>query len=206
MRVEKGVSTPAADLEALALKLPQRTGRWRVDEGELLRFPMDGRIEARLMDGERARAAAHVHEKLPALLRELPAEDRLLLQLPSDRSPNGVGVARAALESSQRLLGERAVARTRRGGLRRRLRRSVRVQLGPRRRSDQPTRSAAHQLVSTCEDSTPKVYPRSRSAPDEAVPSPPAASAGIRAGGAPHPPRSLDRRGSPQDDIGSSAA
>ena len=72
-----------------------------------------------------------------------------------DRSPNGVGVAHAALESSQRLLGERAVARTRREGPRRRLRRSVRVQLGPRRRSDQPTGSAAHQLASTCEDSSP---------------------------------------------------
>jgi RNA polymerase sigma factor for flagellar operon FliA len=81
MRVEKGVSTPATALEALALKLPQRTGRWRVDEGELLRFPVDGRVEARLVDGERARAAAQVHGKLPALLRELPAEDRLLLQL-----------------------------------------------------------------------------------------------------------------------------
>jgi RNA polymerase sigma factor (sigma-70 family) len=81
LRVEKGVSTSAADLEALALKLPQRTGRWRVDEEELLRFPVDGQIEARLVDGERAQVAARLHKVLPSLVRDLPVEDRHLLQL-----------------------------------------------------------------------------------------------------------------------------
>ena len=81
IQVEKRASASAADLEALALKLPLRTGRWRVDEGELLRFPVDGKIEARLVEGERARAAARVHKVLPSLLRELPEEDRLLLEL-----------------------------------------------------------------------------------------------------------------------------
>jgi RNA polymerase sigma factor for flagellar operon FliA len=81
IRIEKGLSISGTDLEALALKLPQRIGRRRVDEEELLRFPMDGKVEARLVDGERARAAARVHEVLPSLLRELLAEDRLLLQL-----------------------------------------------------------------------------------------------------------------------------
>jgi RNA polymerase sigma factor (sigma-70 family) len=81
MRIEKGVSTPAAGLEALALKLPPRSGRRQVDDGELVWLPVDGQVEARLVDGERARAAARVRDVLPALFRELPAEDRLLLQL-----------------------------------------------------------------------------------------------------------------------------
>jgi len=81
MHTEKGITTPASALEVLALKLPQRTGRRRVDEEELLRFPVDGRVEARLVDSERARTAARVREALPALLWQLPAEDRLLLQL-----------------------------------------------------------------------------------------------------------------------------
>jgi RNA polymerase sigma factor (sigma-70 family) len=81
MRMEKGILMPASDLETLALKLPQRTGRRWIDDGELLRFSVDGQVEERLMEGERVQAAARLHEVLPALLRELPAEERLLLGL-----------------------------------------------------------------------------------------------------------------------------
>jgi RNA polymerase sigma factor for flagellar operon FliA len=81
LRAEKGVSTPASDLEALALQLPQRTGKCQVDVDELLQLPMDGQVEARLMDRERKRVSACLHQRLPAVLQELPDADRRLLQL-----------------------------------------------------------------------------------------------------------------------------
>ncbi|HEV2852152.1 MAG TPA: sigma-70 family RNA polymerase sigma factor [Thermoanaerobaculia bacterium] len=81
MRTEHGVSLPPAELERIAAALPQRTGRRRADEEELLRIPVDGRVEAGVEGKERARTAARLREVLPPLLRELPAEERRVLEL-----------------------------------------------------------------------------------------------------------------------------
>jgi RNA polymerase sigma factor (sigma-70 family) len=81
MRAEHGVALSPAELERIAAGLPRRTERRRVGEEELLRVPADGRVEARVEDGERARTAARLREKLLPLFQALPAEDRLLLKL-----------------------------------------------------------------------------------------------------------------------------
>jgi RNA polymerase sigma factor (sigma-70 family) len=81
LRAEPGVSLSPADIERMAAALPQRTGRWRADVEELRRIPVDGRVEAGLEERERARTAARLREVLPPLLRELPAEERRVLEL-----------------------------------------------------------------------------------------------------------------------------
>lgn len=81
MRTEHGVSLPGADLERMAAAFPPRTGRRRVDQEELHRIPVDGQVEAGVEGKERARTAARLREVLPPLLRELPAEERRLLEL-----------------------------------------------------------------------------------------------------------------------------
>lgn len=81
MRTEHGVSLPQAELEQMAASLRQRMQRRRVGEEELLRIPVDGEVERRIEDGERALLENQVRELLAPLLRSLPAEDRLLLKL-----------------------------------------------------------------------------------------------------------------------------
>jgi len=68
-------------LEEIAARLPRRVGRRRVGEEELCRVAVDGQAEARLEAQELAGPAARVREVLCDLLRELAAEDRLLLRL-----------------------------------------------------------------------------------------------------------------------------
>ena len=81
MRTEHGVSLSTAELERIAAGLPRRMERRRVGEEELQRVAVDGQVESRLEDGERARTAGRLRETLPSLLRTLPAEELLLLRL-----------------------------------------------------------------------------------------------------------------------------
>jgi len=81
LQTEHGVALCGEEIERLAARLPQRTGRHRVGDDELHRIPVDGRVEAGLEDGERARTVARLHAALQPLLQALPAEDFLLLKL-----------------------------------------------------------------------------------------------------------------------------
>src|SRR5689334_23369788 len=75
MRTEHGVSMSRLELERMAAKLPRRTRRRRVPEEELLRIPVDGRVENRLEEAERARTETRLRELLIPILKSLPAED-----------------------------------------------------------------------------------------------------------------------------------
>lgn len=81
LRTEHGVSLSLDEVTHLAAVLPQRQERRRVSEEELLRIPIDGQVEIRIEEKERACIANRLRELLIPLLRSLPAEDRLLLRL-----------------------------------------------------------------------------------------------------------------------------
>jgi RNA polymerase sigma factor (sigma-70 family) len=81
MRTENGVSLSRAELERMAASLPRRIERRRVGEEELLRIPVDGRVESRVEDAERSRVEEELRVLMIPLLRSLAAEDRLLLKL-----------------------------------------------------------------------------------------------------------------------------
>jgi RNA polymerase sigma factor (sigma-70 family) len=81
MRTEHGVSLPRAELERMAVSIRRRTERRRVGEEELLRVPVDGQVENRIEDGERALTEDRLRELLAPLLESFPAEERLLLKL-----------------------------------------------------------------------------------------------------------------------------
>jgi RNA polymerase sigma factor (sigma-70 family) len=78
---EHGVSLSRAELEQMAISLRRTPERWRVSEEELLRISINGQVESRIEDGERARVEERLRELLAPLLQSLPAEDRLLLKL-----------------------------------------------------------------------------------------------------------------------------
>jgi RNA polymerase sigma factor (sigma-70 family) len=79
--IEHGISPSPDDMARLAATLPWRQQRRRVGDEELLHVPVDGQVEVRIEEEERACAAARLRELLVPLLRSLPAEDRLLLRL-----------------------------------------------------------------------------------------------------------------------------
>jgi RNA polymerase sigma factor (sigma-70 family) len=81
MRTEHGISLPQAELERMAVSPRQRTERRRVGGEELLRIPVDGQVENRIEDGERALTEEQLRELLAPLLQSFPAEERLLLKL-----------------------------------------------------------------------------------------------------------------------------
>jgi RNA polymerase sigma factor (sigma-70 family) len=81
MRTEHRVSLSRAELERMAVPLRRNTERRRVSEEELLRIPVDGQVESRVEDCERARIEERLRELLAPLLQSLPAQDRLLLKL-----------------------------------------------------------------------------------------------------------------------------
>jgi RNA polymerase sigma factor (sigma-70 family) len=81
IRVELPDPPSRARLEEIAARLPRRVGRRRVGDEELCRIAVDGQAEARVETREQAGPAARVREILRGLLRELAAEDRLLLRL-----------------------------------------------------------------------------------------------------------------------------
>ena len=81
LRLEHGISLSPEELDRLAAVLPRPQGRWRVGEEELLHVLIDGQVEIRIEEKERARTADHLSELLAPLLASLPAEERLLLRL-----------------------------------------------------------------------------------------------------------------------------
>jgi len=81
VRAAHGSSLSRQDLERIADSLPERSDRRTVGEEELLRIGVDGKVEERVEGRESARLAARFRQRLLALLRALPAEDRLLLKL-----------------------------------------------------------------------------------------------------------------------------
>jgi RNA polymerase sigma factor (sigma-70 family) len=81
MRTEHGVSLSRTELEGIAVKLPRRCRHRRVGEGEMLRIPVDGRVESRVEDSECTVTAAQLRELLVPILRSLPSEERRLLEL-----------------------------------------------------------------------------------------------------------------------------
>jgi RNA polymerase sigma factor (sigma-70 family) len=81
IRTEHGVSLSRSELERIAAELPHRCERRQVGEEELQHIPIDGRVEERVEHRERNRITALVRGTLGSMLRELSAEDRLLLQL-----------------------------------------------------------------------------------------------------------------------------
>jgi RNA polymerase sigma factor (sigma-70 family) len=81
MLSEHAVSLSRPELERLAARLPLKSERWWVGEEELEKIAVDGRVEERVEDGERARLAARLRAELVPRLRALPAEERLLLKL-----------------------------------------------------------------------------------------------------------------------------
>jgi RNA polymerase sigma factor (sigma-70 family) len=81
LRNEYGISRSAGELEGIARALPQRLGRWRVGEEALRGVPVDGHVESRLEGRERRCAARRLREALSPLLRDLPAEELLLIKL-----------------------------------------------------------------------------------------------------------------------------
>ena len=77
MRNEHGVSLSRAELEKMAISLPLRMERRPVGEEELLRIPVDGRVE----DAERSRTEEELRVLLAPLFQSLTVEDQLLLRL-----------------------------------------------------------------------------------------------------------------------------
>lgn len=107
MRTEHGVSLPRTELEQMAASLRRRMQRRRVGEEELLRFPVDGQVEARVEDGERALLEDQLRELLAPLLRALPAEDRLLLKLHYRDGLSMAAISRALGRSQRELYSAR---------------------------------------------------------------------------------------------------
>ncbi len=81
LRAEHGIVLSQDEVARLAADFPRRLGKRRADEDELLQIPVNGEVERRIMDRDRKRAAVRLRETLGPLLRELPAEERLLLKL-----------------------------------------------------------------------------------------------------------------------------
>lgn len=81
LRTQHGISLVPDEQTRLVAALPRRPERRRVSDEELLKTPIDGHVEIRIEEKERARTANRLRELLVPLLRSLPAEDRLLLKL-----------------------------------------------------------------------------------------------------------------------------
>lgn len=76
-----GSSLSYAELERIAEALPERSERRIVGEEALFLLAVDGKVDDRLILEEGAQGIARLHESLPIALKDLPAEDRLLLKL-----------------------------------------------------------------------------------------------------------------------------
>jgi RNA polymerase sigma factor (sigma-70 family) len=100
LRTNFGVATPAAELEALAARLPARTRRRRLEGEEALDGLAGGeRADQGVLDGERRATAARAGGEITRALAALEPEERLLLKL---RFLDGLAVVDIA-----RLLGAR---------------------------------------------------------------------------------------------------
>jgi RNA polymerase sigma factor (sigma-70 family) len=81
LRTDHGVTLAPADATRFAPLLPRRCERRLVSDEELINHPVDGKVEIRIEEAERARTAKRLRGLLVPLLRSLPAEERLLLRL-----------------------------------------------------------------------------------------------------------------------------
>ncbi len=81
LRTEHGISLAPDELVRLTAAFPRRPERRRVSDEELLKIPIDGQVESRVEEKERACIANRLRELLVPLLDSLPAEDRLLLKM-----------------------------------------------------------------------------------------------------------------------------
>ncbi len=72
---------PGLSFERMAASFRRGTERRRVSEDELLRIPVDGKVESRIEEAEHVRTEERLRELITPLLRSLPARDRLLLKL-----------------------------------------------------------------------------------------------------------------------------
>jgi len=81
MWTEHGITLSRAELEKIGASLTPRLEKRRVGEEELLRIPIDGRVESRVEETERSRTEEQLRVLLTPLLQSLSAEDRLLLKL-----------------------------------------------------------------------------------------------------------------------------
>jgi len=123
LRTEHGISLAPDEAVKLAAGLHRRQERRRVSEEELLYIPVDGQVEIRLEEKERACTVVRLRALLVPLLQSLPAEDRLLLRLYFFEGLTIASIAKA-LGRPQRelyLVRDRCLARIRRsleeGGL-----------------------------------------------------------------------------------------
>lgn len=81
LRLEQGVSLAPKDVEHLAADFPRRQEWRQVSDSELLEIAIDGQVESRVEEAERAEIADRLRALLTPLLQSLAAEDRLLLKL-----------------------------------------------------------------------------------------------------------------------------
>ncbi len=81
LRTRHGIFFPPAEVARLAATFPRREERRQVSESELLQIPVDGQVESRIEERERACIAGSLRDLLVQLLPSLPAEDRLILKL-----------------------------------------------------------------------------------------------------------------------------
>jgi RNA polymerase sigma factor for flagellar operon FliA len=81
MRTERRVPLSTVELERIAADLPPRVERRQVGEEDLQSIGIDGQVEARVEEGERALAAARLRGALLPAIQALSKEDRLLLKL-----------------------------------------------------------------------------------------------------------------------------
>lgn len=81
LRIEQGVSLSPDEVAQLAAAFPRRQVWRQVSDSELLQVAIDGQVESRVEEKERARIARRLHELLVPLLQSLPAEERLILKL-----------------------------------------------------------------------------------------------------------------------------
>lgn len=81
LRTNHGVVKSRENLEKIAARLPTRTRRRFESDEALQQLPSAARTDAGLWQSEDDRVVAGVREKLDALLRALPKEDQLILEL-----------------------------------------------------------------------------------------------------------------------------
>jgi RNA polymerase sigma factor (sigma-70 family) len=123
LRTEHGMTLTYEEALKIEAGLPRRQERRWVSEEELVDIPIDGQVESRLEEKERARTAARIRKLLVPLLHALPAEDRLLLKLHFFKGLTIAATAKAMHRPQRELyvVRDRCLARLRRsleeGGL-----------------------------------------------------------------------------------------
>ena len=81
LRSNLNVESSRGEIEAMAAELPPRTSRRIGGEEAFEATGVDGRVEARVIDGEREELVARTESLLTESLAVLPAEDRLILRM-----------------------------------------------------------------------------------------------------------------------------